>query len=347
MKIVKQQQAVTHEIGKILDLGGLVIFPCETVYGAAVDATNKRAVGKLGVYKQRLFGKPYSIMCSGQDMAEKYANLNNQAIKLYKNFLPGPLTIISSGKHILAPGVESEIGTIGVRIPDYPFLLKLIREFGKPLTATSANAGYKKRPYTISDVLDNLSEKQKGLIDLIIDAGKLPHNEPSTVIDTTLDDPVILRQGTIRFTSHNSILTRSEEETKNCGKELWQKFEKFSSQRAIIFALEGPMGAGKTALTKGLAKAIGIEEDVVSPTYNLELDYGRLKHFDAWRMQNGEELENLGLNGLINDKSIIVVEWADRAAEVIRKYNEEAVVVWVRIKYEKMENERNISWGTL
>ena len=96
---------------------------------------------------------------------------------------------------------------------------------------------------------------------------------------------------------------------------------------------------------------MGIKEEVVSPTFNLELVYqlpslpvAQFSHIDAWRMQSGEELEQLGLRGLVNDKSVIAIEWADRVADVIRKYDEEAVVVWVNIAYGTGENEREISW---
>jgi L-threonylcarbamoyladenylate synthase len=347
MRTIKEKDASIANIVEVLSRGGLIIFPCETVYGAAVDAANPEAVKKLSKYKQRPLGKPYAIMAANQKMAEGYVLLNKTAKNLYRNFLPGPLTIVSKGKHKVAAGVESENGTLGVRIPDYSFVLKLINAFGRPIVATSANASYKKRPYKIDDILDNISQKQKRLIDLIIDAGELPHNEPSTVIDTTLDDTVVLRQGGVVFGQQSSVVSRSEENTKNVGKELWQKYEKHAGQRTIIFALEGPMGAGKTQFIKGLAMAMGIKEEVVSPTFNLELDYGRLVHIDAWRMQNGEELENLGLKKKISDKSVLAVEWADRVADTIRKYNEEAVVVWVKIAYTQTENERLISWGVI
>lgn len=347
MRIIKESEADISNICDVLNKGGLIIFPCETVYGAGVDALNAEAIRKLSNYKQRPLGKPYAIMVSSLQMAKKYVVLNKTAQNLYDKFLPGPLTVVSTGKHQVAPGVESENGTLGVRMPDYPFMLKILKGFNRPIVATSANASYKKRPYKISDILDNLSQKQKGLIDLIIDAGELPNKEPSTVVDTTLDDLVVLRQGGVRFKDKDEILSRSEDNTQNIGKELWQKYEKFAGERAVIFALEGPMGAGKTQFTKGLAKAMGIKEEIVSPTFNLELDYGRLVHVDAWRMQRGEELENLGLEGLINNKTVVAIEWADRVADTIRKYDEEAVVVWVKIDYGRKEDERKISWGII
>lgn len=357
MRIVKEKDASIGEIANILNNGGLIVFPCETVYGIGCDSQNPNAVRKLNKYKQRPLGKPYAIMATDREMAERCVDLNNTAKELYGKFLPGPMTIVSKGKRRVAPGVESEIGTLGVRIPNYEFMLKLIKAFDRPIVATSANASYKKRPYKIADILENISDTQKKLIDLIVDAGELPHNEPSTVIDTTLDDLVTLRQGDIVISNQLSVTSFSEEQTRNTGKELWQKYEKHAGQRAIVFALEGPMGAGKTQFTKGLAKAMGIKEEVISPTFNLELRYQgsgaqrhkgtELIHMDAWRMQNGEELENLGLRGLISDRSVLAIEWADRVADTIRKYNEEAVVVWVKIAYGKNETERKISWGVI
>lgn len=195
MKIAKLGKNVVDEAVGILKSGGLVIYPTETLYGVGVDATNQGAVKKLIEYKNRPFGKPFSIAVTGPEMAKHYVVINKTAEELYKNFLPGPLTIISKGLHKVAPGIESEDGTLGIRIPDYKMVNEIVEKLGVPVTATSANASYKKRPYKISDILDNLSEKQKGLIDLIIDAGELPRSEPSTVIDTTLDEPITLRQG--------------------------------------------------------------------------------------------------------------------------------------------------------
>lgn len=333
----------------VLKSGGLIIYPTETLYGAGVDATNQFAVNKLNTYKNRPFGKPYSIAVTNQKMAENYVSLNDRAKELYKKFLPGPLTVVSFGKHNVAKGIESEEGTLGIRIPDYKFVQDLVNQFGKPITATSANASYKKRPYKISDILDNLSQKQKDLIDLIIDAGELPKNEPSTVVDTTLDEAVVLRQGEIKLTQENKVLSRNEDNTKSIAKEIWQKYEPNLGKRAIVFALQGEMGSGKTVFTKGLALAMGINEIVTSPTYSLENEYGtrqkKLYHFDTWRMVGVDEFRNLGFEDLIKQKAVISIEWAGKVADIIREFDDEAVIIWVNLSYQKKENERHVSWG--
>lgn len=351
MEIVKNNPKAIEKAVSVLQNGGVVIYPTETLYGIGVDATNPEAVKKLIAYKNRPFGKPFSIAVTDKEMAQGFVDINKTAEKLYDKFLPGPLTIISQGKHKTAPGVESEDGTLGIRIPDYKLVMDIVSAFGKPITSTSANASYKKRPYAISDILDNISDKQKELIDLIIDAGELPKNDPSTVVDTTLDNPVTLRQGEIKFSDKNEILSKNEEATQNLAKELWQKYEIHKGKRAIVFALQGEMGAGKTIFTKGLAKSMGIDELVTSPSYALENEYGdkglELFHFDAWRMEKSEEMRALGFEDLIKNKSVISIEWAERVADIIREFDDEAIIVWVKIEYGKGENERLISWGAI
>ena len=351
MEIIK-----TGNLEKIVDVlknGGLVIMPTETVYIAAVDATNEHAVKKLVKYKNRPFGKPFSVGTTDLEMMKKYVEMNETAENLYKTFYPGPITIVCQGKHKVATGIESEVGTLGIFVTDHKLTIDVIEKLGKPITTTSANASYQPRPFKISSLFKYLSKKQRGFIDLTVDVGEIPFHEASTVIDTTLDDPAVLRQGEIKLKNKVEVLSRSDEATQNTGKELWQKYEKYKGKRAIVFALQGPMGAGKTVFTKGLAKAMGVKEEVVSPTYDLELDYRlpttdyKLIHIDAWRMSSDSELVELEFSKKITDKSVIAVEWADRVADEIRKYNEEAIIIWVKIRYGKGESERFISWGVI
>ena len=206
-------------------------------------------------------------------------------------------------------------------------------------------------PYQVSDILDNLSQKQKDLIDLVVDAGKLPTRDPSTVIDTTLDEPMTLRQGEIKLSDKNEVLSRSEENTQNIAKEIWQHFESYLGKRSIVFALQGEMGTGKTQFTKGLARAMGITELVTSPTFAIENEYetggNKLYHFDAWRLENSEELNALGFQKLVLQKSVISVEWAEKVADVIRGFDDEAIIIWIKIKFGVSESDRIISWGNL
>ena len=324
MQVIKladqSPKEVINQAIEVLGRGGLVIYPTETVYGVGVDATSTEAVEKLLAYKSRREGKPLSIAVADQQMAAEFVELNEQAEKLYQRFLPGPYTIVSRGKGVVAPGVESEFGTLGTRIPDYPLVLELVKKFGKPITATSANASGKKRPYTVQDVLDNLSAKQQSLIDLIIDAGELPRNEPSTVIDTTLSTPLTVRgqfaEGGQQFTTH------SDQETRDLAGKLVLKNWNQIKEQGLLIALNGELGAGKTVFTQGVAKFLQINEPISSPTYSYmdEYDYqrhgveGKLHHLDMWKVDSQEIFEQLGVSKLIKPNNVVVIEWWQQIA---------------------------------
>ncbi len=350
MRTVKIKDVVVDDVVDVLKKGGLIIYPTETLYGAGVDATNPDSVRKLNSFKKRPAGKPYSVAVSDIKMAGEYVEINRTARNIYKSFLPGPVTVISKGKGAVAKGVESETGTLGIRIPDHKLITSIIKKFGRPITATSANASYKKRPYKISDILENITIRQINLIDLVIDAGELALNDPSTVIDTTGDDLTTLRQGKIFFSKGNQIMSRSDNDTKNFAKELWQKYQKFQNTRAIIFALTGEMGAGKTIFTKGLAKAMDINEIITSPTFNLQNAYrssvtgNRLLHIDTWRISEPSEINDLDFVKSISDRSVVAIEWADKIVDEIKRHKEDAVIIWVKIEFCKKENERKIGW---
>ena len=174
MKILKlnsNRADIIKTVSNCLKNDGLVIYPTETVYGIGASAVSAKAVDKLLKYKGRREGKPLSIAVTDQKMAEKYVEINEQALKFYKNFLPGPFTVISKSKNQVDPRVNSEFGTLGIRIPAYPLIIQVIRQLGQAITSTSANASGKKRPYCIQDIFEHLSNKQKALVDLVIDAG--------------------------------------------------------------------------------------------------------------------------------------------------------------------------------
>lgn len=346
-------QELITAISSTLKAGGLVIYPTETTYGIGADATNQVAVDTLLKYKKRREGKPLSVLVKNQEMAEKYVELSKHAQTVYERFLPGPVTVVSQGKHVLAKGVESEQGTLGIRISSLPFVMEFMKTYPHPVTATGANASYKKRPYAIQDIFDHLSERQKDLIDLVIDAGELPHNEPSTVIDTTLDDIEVLRQGSLSFTSSSTKITHSTDETIALGKSTITKYKNLLTYKALVFCLIGEMGAGKTQFCKGIAEGLGIYKVVSSPTFVLSKDYpfeaeGKETHFihmDTWRLFNDQEFLELGFAGMIDACNVIAIEWADKVIDTLKQYSDEAKIVWITFEQGKDENERTLKFS--
>lgn len=324
---------------EVLQSGGLVIYPTETCYGIGADATNSLAINTLLAYKTKRKDKPFSVAVTDKKMAAKYVYINKTAKNIYDNFLPGPITIISKGKHKLAPGVESSMGTQGIRVPKYPLVLELVQKYKKPITATSANASYKKIPYTITDVLNNISKKQKSLVGLIIDAGRLPKRKPSTIVDTTLDNIYILRDGSLEFDSPHAFLAEGVEKTGAFVDELYEKLRKYMGKKNIVFLLQGELGAGKTYFTKYLAKKLGIKNMVVSPTFTLCNEYtGRvnkkpviLNHMDTYRMYDASEIDDLRPQELFRSPNIVVIEWANKVVDYIQKYVQKSVVVKIKI----------------
>jgi L-threonylcarbamoyladenylate synthase len=327
------QKNIIDKIVQTLSKGGLVIFPTETTYGAGVDATNQKAVDKLLSYKTRREGKPLSIAVPHQKMAEQYVKINQSAGEIYRTFLPGPFTVISKSKGKTAQGVESEFGTLGVRIPDYPLVLDFLKVFNRPVTATSANSSGKKRPYTVEDILNNLSGKQKNLIDLIIDAGELPHNKPSTIIDTTMSAPLTVRQGDYDVESAVKIdqgevdfISSSEQETKDIAKRLILKNWNQVKKGGLIIGLDGVLGVGKTIFAKGIAEFLQIKDVITSPTYTYvnEYDYlrhgfsGKMYHLDVWKINSKEELVRLDFLKIIQPGNVIIVEWWDQINQFVK-----------------------------
>lgn len=331
-------QAIISKAVEMLNAGGILIYPTETCYGVGVDATNQKAVEKLLRYKERPAGKPVSIAVADETMARQYVEVNETARNLYKNFLPGPVTVISNSLNKVAAGIEAEDGSLGIRIPDYPFMLKLIRQFGKPITATSANLSGRKTPYAIQDILDNASEKNKKLIGLMIDAGELPHNPPSTVVDTRLHDVSVLRQGELLFANKpgKTYLTKSPEETQEIGRKLMEELLSELPNKCVVFALQGDLGAGKTQFAKGVARALGIAENITSPTFTIVQEYrfnrqtghmnGMMYHIDTWRLHEGSELSDLGFKDMMKPGNVVVVEWVEKAKDLIEKFQKDSVI---------------------
>ena len=129
-------------------------------------------------------------------MAEEYADVSDDARLLAKKFFPGPLTLILKKKSAFMHGIARGIETIGIRIPDNEFCLSLASSFGRPFSATSANISGQPSFLSVDAILEQF-DNSIHTIDLVIDAGELPPSKPSTVVDLSQAESLILREGAI------------------------------------------------------------------------------------------------------------------------------------------------------
>lgn len=185
------------QAAKTIENGGLVVCPTDTVYIFAVDATNEEAIRKVYEIKGRDYSKPIHVVVRGWEMVKNLCEVNEVAMKLYNEFLPGPLTIILNKKPIVPDILSANLPTLGIRLPNNPTTRAISANLDFPYTATSANKSGESNTYTANDVLEQLTQQDLSLIDLVIDAGELPKVDPSTVVDCTTDTPRILRPGPI------------------------------------------------------------------------------------------------------------------------------------------------------
>lgn len=175
-----------------LQQGELVAFPTDTVYGLGAMAFDAQAIDRLYQAKGREAGKAIAILVGETETLQQVtAGMNEMARRLAQRFWPGPLTLVVEG-HPSLPANLSPRPTVGVRMPDHPLALTLLRRAG-PLAVTSANLSGAPNASTAQEVFDQL----QGRVALILDGGKTPGGLPSTVLDCTGLQPVILRQGPI------------------------------------------------------------------------------------------------------------------------------------------------------
>ncbi|MCC6425092.1 MAG: threonylcarbamoyl-AMP synthase [Phycisphaerales bacterium] len=177
---------------QILKQGGLVAFPTETVYGLGADARRSDAVNRIFAAKGRPSNNPLIVHIHDMPKARLYAShWPQKAQQLAERFWPGPLTLVVQKSDAISPLVTAGGSTVGLRIPNHPLALQLLRQFDGPLAAPSANRSTRISPTTAEHVRNDLA----GRVDLILDGGRCPVGIESTVIDLTADPPIILRPG--------------------------------------------------------------------------------------------------------------------------------------------------------
>ena len=187
---------------KSIAQGHLVAFPTETVYGLGADATNESAVAKIYKAKGRPADHPLIVHIASIDAMGDWAeDISQYAINLARDFWPGPMTLIFKRSQLAKDFVTGNQNTVGLRVPNQPIALALLKEFeklgGKGIAAPSANRFGAVSPTTAQAVKDELAKYLDQASDVILDGGPCQVGVESTIIDCTSDTPQILRLGAI------------------------------------------------------------------------------------------------------------------------------------------------------
>jgi L-threonylcarbamoyladenylate synthase len=173
----------------VLKEGGVIAYPTESCYGLGADAMNEKAVRRIHDIKGQAYTKPVSVIVGNTETAARFGVIGKKEKALISRFMPGPLTLIVR-KRKAVPDILSR-KTLGLRISSHPVADAIAKRFGSAITATSANLHGESEIYSGRE----LTEKFKGRVDLIVDAGKLPQRKPSSVYDAV--NGKLLREGKI------------------------------------------------------------------------------------------------------------------------------------------------------
>ena len=178
---------------QVLKAGGLIIYPTDTVYGLGCDINNIKALERVAQIKGvKLEKANFSFICSDlSNLSDYVKQINTTTFKILKRALPGPYTFILPGAKTL-PHPFKKKKTVGIRVPNNNIALEIVRQLGRPIISTSIRDEDEIIEYTTDPEL--ILEKWDNLVDLVIDGG-YGDNMPSTIIDLSEDEPIIVREG--------------------------------------------------------------------------------------------------------------------------------------------------------
>lgn len=173
-----------------LKQGGVIAYPTDTTYGIGCDIFNKKGVKRIYQIKQRDPRKPFSFICSDLSDVANYAQVSNFAFKTMKRNLPGRYTFVLEATRIVPDLLTTRQKTVGIRIPENPIALAIVRELGHPLVTTSANLAGEETYHDPTQIEESMGR----MLDMVVDGGVLL-GDPSTVISLIDDRAEVLRQG--------------------------------------------------------------------------------------------------------------------------------------------------------
>ncbi len=193
IKDINKNIKFIEEAARVIKSGGIVAFPTETVYGLGANALEEEAVKKIFIAKGRPQDNPLIVHVCSKDISNLVKKVPKVAQELINKFWPGPLTIILEKKDIIPNMTSADLDTIGIRMPNSEIALKLIELSDRPIAAPSANISGRPSPTEVERCIDDLD----GRVDYIIGGESSDIGVESTIIDCTVNPPLILRPGGI------------------------------------------------------------------------------------------------------------------------------------------------------
>jgi len=187
----------------ILEKGGVIAIPTDTVYGLVARGDREEAVLKIYEIKKRPKEKPLVLFISTASKLKKISELDENIQKIANAFWPGPLTLVLKARKGIFPYLVSPEGKIGVRIPHHPLLMKILSSIDFPLASTSANLSGRPPAIRREDVINTLGNS----VDLIL-GDESGGNLPSTVLDVSSDTPILLRKGPVSLRAIEEVLNK-------------------------------------------------------------------------------------------------------------------------------------------
>ena len=185
---------IIHEAAVVIQKGGVVTYPTGGLYGLGADALNASAIKRVYAIKQRPADKPLLILIGRRSEVAEWAHpISMAAERIMARFWPGGVTLVFEAKSALPAELTAGTGKIGIRLPGHPVAAALVRRVGRPVTGTSANISGRKGPSESPHADPAIADH----VDLMLDAGKLQGGAGSTVVDVTVDPPMVLRQGIV------------------------------------------------------------------------------------------------------------------------------------------------------
>lgn len=206
VKDINKDLESIEEAAKGIREGRTVVFPTETVYGLGADALNEEAVKAIFIAKGRPQDNPLIVHVASKDIGNLVKEVPLVAKKMIDKFWPGPLTIILNKKEVIPDVTSASLNSIGIRMPDNKIALKLIELAKTPIAGPSANISGRPSPTEVERCIEDLS----GKVDYIIGGDKSKVGVESTIVDCTINPPVVLRPGGITLEMLKEIDSKIE-----------------------------------------------------------------------------------------------------------------------------------------